>query len=211
MGGDRRGGYVSRGGLKLEAALEGFGLNVTGLCCADFGCHAGGFTECLLRHGAAMVYAVDTGYGVLDYRLRTDRRVVVMERTNALYCPGPGTVDLVTIDVGWTCQRLVIPAALRWLGGPGVPDGRIISLVKPHYELDPAARRSLLKEGVLEHAEARAVAQRVVEGFEALGAQPLAMMISPLGGAKSARKTGGIGNREYLVLAGTAPLEPPVG
>ena len=61
MGGDRRGGYVSRGGLKLEAALEGFGLNVTGLCCADFGCHAGGFTECLLRHGAARVYAVDTG------------------------------------------------------------------------------------------------------------------------------------------------------
>ncbi len=208
MGGDRRGGYVSRAGLKLEAALGGFGMDVTGLCCADFGCHVGGFTDCLLRHGAARVYAVDTGYGVLDYRLRTDQRVVVMERTNALHCRPPDAVDLVTIDVGWTCQRLVIPAALRWLGGPG---GRIVTLVKPHYELDPSARRSLLKDGVLAHAEARRVARRVVEGFEALGAQALAMMISPLGGAKSARKTGGIGNREYLVLAGTAPLGPSVG
>ena len=217
MGGDRRGGYVSRAGLKLEAALGGFGLDVTGLCCADFGCHVGGFTDCLLQHGAARVYAVDTGYGVLDYRLRTDQRVVVMERTNALHCPGPGTVDLVTIDVGWTCQRLVIPAALRWLrwpgvpGVPGVPGGRIVTLVKPHYELDPSARRSLLKDGVLAHTEARKVAKRVVEGFEALGARVLAMMISPLGGAKSARRTGCVGNREYLVLAETAPLRPSVG
>ena len=208
MGGDSRGGYVSRAGLKLEAALDGFGLDVSGLRCADFGCHAGGFTDCLLRHGADKVYAVDTGYGVLDYRLRTDDRVVVMERTNALHCPPPDAVDLVTIDVGWTCQRLAIPAALRWLGGPG---GRIVTLVKPHYELDPSARRSLLKDGVLAHTEARTVAQRVVEGFEALGSQALAMMISPLGGAKSARKTGGVGNREYLVLAETAPLGPSVG
>ena len=221
MGGDRRGGYVSRAGLKLEAALGGFRLDVTGLCCADFGCHVGGFTDCLLRHGAARVYALDTGYGVLDYRLRTDRRVVVMERTNAMHCRPPDAVDLVTIDVGWTCQRLVIPAALRWLrrppadprgtSGQGGPGGRIVTLVKPHYELDPSARRSLLKDGVLAHNEARKVAQRVVEGFEALGAQALAMMISPLGGAKSARKTGGIGNREYLVLAETAPLGPSVG
>ena len=212
MGGDRTGGYVSRAGLKLHAALGGFELDVTGLVCADFGCHTGGFTECLLRHGAARVYAVDTGYGVLDYRLRTDERVVVVERTNALHCPGPGPVDVVTIDVGWTCQRFVIPAALRWLGGPaGRPRGRIVTLVKPHYELDPSARRSLLKDGVLAHAEARRVAQRVVEEFEALGAQALAMMISPLGGAKSARKSGGIGNREYLVLAGIAPPGPSVG
>ena len=208
MGDDRRGGYVSRAGLKFEAALDGFELDVAGMRCADLGCHAGGFTDCLLQRGAAAVHALDTGYGVLDYRLRTDERVIVMERTNALHCPPPGVVDVVTIDVGWTFQRFVIPAALLWLCGP---EGRIITLVKPHYELGPSARRSLLKDGVLAHAEAQTVAKRVVEGFEALGAQALAMMISPLGGVKSARKTGGIGNREYLVLARTAPLRPPVG
>ena len=120
---------------KLEAALAAFRLDVTGLVCADFGCHAGGFTDCLLRHGAERVYAVDTGYGVLDYRLRTDERVVVMERTNALHCEPPRPVDVVTIDMGWTRQRYAIPAALRWLA----PGGRIVSLVKPHYELDAAA------------------------------------------------------------------------
>ncbi len=208
MDSDRRGGYASRAGLKLEAALRGFELNVAGLCCADFGCHAGGFTDCLLRHDAARVYAVDPGYGVLDYRLRCDERVVVMERTNALHCEPAEVVDLVTIDVGWTQQRHVIPAALRWIRpgvGPGpepqVGGGLIISLVKPHYELDDAERKSLLRDGVLSHAVARTVVDRVVGGFEALGARPIAVMPSPLGGAKSARRSGGTGNREYLVLA----------
>ena len=180
----------------------------TGLLCADFGCHAGGFTDCLLRHGAAKVYAVDPGYGVLDYRLRCDDRVVVMERTNALYCEPAEVVDLVTIDVGWTQQRHVIPAALRWLRpvvgpgvGPGVEGGRIISLVKPHYELDDTERKTLLRDGVLSHTVARTIMERVVGGFEALGARPMAVVPSPLGGAKSARRSGGTGNREYLVLA----------
>ena len=205
---EHRGGYVSRAGIKLEAALGGFELNVAGLCCADFGCHAGGFTDCLLRHGAAKVYAVDPGYGVLDYRLRCDDRVVVMERTNALYCEPPQIVDLVTIDVGWTQQRHVIPAALRWVRpgprpgmGPDVGGALIISLVKPHYELDDAERKTLLRDGVLSHAVAQTVVDRVVGGFEALGARPIAVMPSPLGGAKSARRSGGTGNREYLVLA----------
>ncbi len=209
MDNDRRGGYVSRAGLKLEAALAGFELNVTGLCCADFGCHAGGFTDCLLRHGAAKVYALDPGYGVLDYRLRCDHRVVVMERTNALHCEPPEVVDLVTIDVGWTPQRHVIPAALRWIRpgvGPGIGGAWIISLVKPHYELDDAERKSLLRDGVLSHAVARTVVDRVVGGFEALGARPIAIVPSPLGGAKSARRSGGTGNREYLVLA--RPIGP---
>jgi 23S rRNA (cytidine1920-2'-O)/16S rRNA (cytidine1409-2'-O)-methyltransferase len=196
MGDDRKGGYASRAGLKLAAALDGFELDVTGMRCADLGCHAGGFTDCLLQHGATAVHALDTGYGVLDYRLRTDPRVTVMERTNALHCEPPDTVDLVTIDVGWTKQRHVIPAALQWLG----PDGLVITLVKPHYELDETQRRTLLHDGAISHADAGIVVERTVAGFEALGALAIAMLISPLTGAKSTRG-GRAGNREYLVLA----------
>ncbi len=204
MGDDRRGGYVSRAGLKLEAALDGFELDVAGMRCADLGCHAGGFTDCLLQRGAAAVHAVDTGYGVLDYRLRSDPRVTVMERTNALHCEPPETVDLVTIDVGWTKQRHVIPAALQWLSddpGAGMGSGGlIITLVKPHYELDEAQRKTLLRDGAISHADAGVVVRQTVAGFEALGARPIAVLISPLTGAKSARG-GRAGNREYLVLA----------
>ncbi len=196
MGDDRKGGYVSRAGLKLEAALDGFGLDVTGMRCADLGCHAGGFTDCLLQRGAAAVHAVDTGYGVLDYRLRSDPRVTVMERTNALHCVPPETVDLVTIDVGWTKQRHVIPAALQWLD----PGGLVITLVKPHYELDETRRKTLLRHGAISHADADTVVDRTVAGFKALGALAIAVLISPLTGAKSARG-GRAGNREYLVLA----------
>ncbi len=196
MGDDRKGGYVSRAGLKLEAALDGFGLDVTGMRCADLGCHAGGFTDCLLQRGAAAVHAVDTGYGVLDYRLRSDPRVTVMERTNALHCEPPETVDLVTIDVGWTKQRHVIPAALQWLESGGL----VITLIKPHYELDETQRKTLLHDGAISHADAGIVVERTVEGFEALGAHAIAVLISPLRGAKSARG-GRAGNREYLVLA----------
>ncbi len=198
MGDDRRGGYVSRAGLKLEAALDGFELDVAGMRCADLGCHAGGVTDCLLQRGGAAVHGVDTGYGVLDYRLRSDPRVTVMERTNALHCQPPETVDLVTIDVGWTKQRHVIPAALPWLGG--VPGGLIITLVKPHYELDETQRKTLLHDGAISHADAGIVVERTVAGFEALGARGIAVLISPLTGAKSARG-GRAGNREYLVLA----------
>jgi len=113
--------FVSRGGLKLHHALTHFNLPVTGLTAADFGCSTGGFTHCLLHHGAARVYALDTGYGVLAWALRNDPRVVVMERSSVLHTPPhPETaphrgVDLVVIDAGWTPQRLVLPAALRWL------------------------------------------------------------------------------------------------
>ncbi len=200
MGDDRRGGYVSRAGVKLAAALDGFELDVAGMRCADLGCHAGGFTDCLLQRGAAAVHAVDTGYGVLDYRLRSDPRVTVMERTNALHCEPPETVDLVTIDVGWTKQRHVIPAALRWLGRVAGSGGLIITLVKPHYELDETQRKTLLRDGAISHADAGTVVERTVAGFEALGARAVAVLISPLSGAKSARG-GRAGNREFLVLA----------
>ncbi|MBI5864357.1 MAG: TlyA family RNA methyltransferase [Planctomycetes bacterium] len=136
---DRR--YVSRGGVKLEAALRGFALSVQDLTVADFGSHTGGFVDCLLQHGAAKVYAVEPGYGVLDYRLRRDPRVVVCERQNALHAACPEPCDAVTIDVGWTRQALILPAARRWLK----PGGFVVTLVKPHYEAD----QSLLHGGVL--------------------------------------------------------------
>jgi len=125
------GQFVSRAGEKLDAALEAFGVDVAGLTCADFGCNVGGFTDCLLQRGAARVIAVDTGYGALAWKLRKDNRVVVMERTNALHAEPPEPVDVVVCDVAWTPQRLIVPAAMKWLA----PGGRTISLLKPHYEL----------------------------------------------------------------------------
>ncbi len=107
--------YVSRGGLKLAAALKAFGLSPAGWVCADLGSNVGGFVDCLLRAGATRVYAVDTGYGVLAYRLRRDPRVVVRERTNALHVTLPEPADLVTIDVAWTSQEHILPAAVRML------------------------------------------------------------------------------------------------
>ena len=134
--------FASRGGVKLQAALHAFEIDVNRLICADLGSHAGGFVDCLLRNGAARVYAVDTGYGVLDQRLRSDRRVVVCDRQNALdyICPDP--CGVITIDVGWTPQRLILPAARRSLEPKS---GRIVTLVKPHYE----APKSQLRGGVL--------------------------------------------------------------
>ena len=108
---------------------------------ADLGCHRGGFTDCLLSHGARRVHAVDTAYGILDWRLRNDPRVVVHERTNLLYWSPPEPLDLVVIDAGWTRQRLSVRAAVRWL----TAGGKILSLVKPQYEAD----RGQLVVGVL--------------------------------------------------------------
>jgi 23S rRNA (cytidine1920-2'-O)/16S rRNA (cytidine1409-2'-O)-methyltransferase len=122
--------YVTRSGLKLEHALQTFGVSAEGKTCADLGSHQGGFVDCLLARGAAKVYSVDTAYGTLAWKLRKDPRVVVLERTNAMYAELPEPVDLVTIDVGWTRQRHVLPAARKLLK----PEGRIVSLVKPQYE-----------------------------------------------------------------------------
>jgi 23S rRNA (cytidine1920-2'-O)/16S rRNA (cytidine1409-2'-O)-methyltransferase len=198
MGAEQPVRYVGRAGAKLHAALHEFDVDVKGLVCADFGCHVGGFTDCLLKHGAAKVYAVDTGYGILDYRLRTDDRVVVMERTNALHCPPPDEpVDLVTIDLGWTRQQHAIPAALKWLS----ERGRILTLVKPHYELDEQRKRALLTDGLLDPDHAEAILREVLEAMPGFGVSVEASMRSPVEGAKSAKRGGGRGNREYLVLA----------
>jgi 23S rRNA (cytidine1920-2'-O)/16S rRNA (cytidine1409-2'-O)-methyltransferase len=134
--------YVSRGGLKLQAALSAFELDVTGLTCVDLGSHVGGFVDCLLQHGARRVYAVDPGRGALDSRLRNDARVIACEGINALKYVCPEPCDLATIDVGWTPQRLVLPAARRMLKPQ---TGRAISLIKPQYEAPP----DWLRGGVL--------------------------------------------------------------
>ena len=145
--------YASRAGLKLHAALHAFKIGVTGFIVADFGSHTGGFVDCLLQHGAAKVYAIEPGYGVLDYKLRKDPRVVVCERQNALHFVVPEPCDLVTIDVGWTPQRLILPAARRALK----PSGRVLALIKPHYEAD----KSLLRGGVLPAEHLNEVLARV--------------------------------------------------
>src|SRR5690349_7684074 len=118
--------FVSRAGAKLDHALNLFQIDVTGLMCADLGSNVGGFVDCLLARGAGKVYAVEKGYGVLEWRLRNDPRVVVMERSNAMHVHLPEPVDLVTIDVAWTRQKNILPAARRLLK----TDGRVISLIK---------------------------------------------------------------------------------
>lgn len=189
--------YVSRGALKLEHALDAFGLDPAGLACADLGCSTGGFTDCLLQRGATSVVCVDTGYGVLDYRLRTDARVTVLERSNALHTEPARAVGLVVIDLGWTPQRLALPVALRWLGDN--PAGRIVTLIKPHYERS-AERGGRRTEAILEESEARDIVGRVLEAMPEWGAAALAVTRSPITGGKGKSK----GNAEWLALVAPA-------
>ena len=185
--------FVSRAGLKLEHALNTFDFDVTGLACADLGCNVGGFTDCLLKRDASQIYAVDTGYGTLEWKLRSDDRVETLERTNALHVEPPTFVDLVVIDLGWTPQKLALPAGLKWL-----KDGHIITLVKPHYELTEQEKRSeSVAEGLSEQAILR-VLNRVKETCSSLGLELIDETISPIKGKKSSKK--GAGNSEYLLL-----------
>jgi 23S rRNA (cytidine1920-2'-O)/16S rRNA (cytidine1409-2'-O)-methyltransferase len=183
---DRR--FVSRAGEKLDAALAAFGLDVTGALCADLGCNVGGFTDCLLSHGARKVYAVDTGYGSLAWRLRKSDRVVVMERTNALDCPVPEPVDLVAVDVAWTPQERIVPAAARWLRTQA--GGCIVSLLKPHYELQKL--RGVKPHAALSDEQARAVCLEVCQRLAAGGLPAAAVMPSVLRGKG--------GNLEFVLL-----------
>ena len=182
--------YVSRGGLKLDAAVRGFAIDCAELICGDFGCNIGGFTDCLLTRGAAKIYAVDTGYGTLAWKLRTDPRVVVMERTNALYAEAPEAVDLVVIDVAWTPQKLIAPAAAKWLG----PGGRIISLLKPVFELAKLAPAAGHKRGpkTLTTAQAEEIRDQVCGQLTELGFGPEKVIPSPIAGKG--------GNTEFLLL-----------
>ena len=126
--------YVSRGGLKLEAALTGYRIDAAGQVCLDVGASTGGFTDCLLQRGAARVYAVDVGYGQMAWKLRQDPRVIVIERTNIRYMSPdavPEPVDLVTIDASFISLKIVVPAVLRFLK----PEGMLLPLIKPQFEV----------------------------------------------------------------------------
>lgn len=188
--------FVSRAGAKLLHALQAFAIDVAGMRCADFGCNVGGFTDCMLQRGAAHVTAIDTGYGALAWKLRQDPRVEVRERTNALHAdPPPGGVDLVVVDLAWTPQRLAVPAALRWLA----PGGRIVTLVKPHYELRED-EKPWLDRGFLPHERVPGVVARVEAAMPSLGARVTGSAQSPLVGGKTSRKAGVPGNVEWLVM-----------
>jgi 23S rRNA (cytidine1920-2'-O)/16S rRNA (cytidine1409-2'-O)-methyltransferase len=184
------GRYPSRAGEKLAAALDTFAIDVRDAVCADFGCNVGGFTACLLDRGAQRVHAIDTGYGALAWTLRKDPRVNVLERTNALHCEVAETVDVVTIDVAWTPQRLAVPAAMRWLKastGGSLPG--IISLLKPHYEL--AKLTGQRSRDPLTDAEADAVCQQVCDELTHLGATVAGVCRTGLKGKG--------GNEEFLL------------
>jgi len=189
----RQSTFVSRGGEKLQAALDGFQLNVSGLTCADFGAHTGGFTDCLLQRGAAHVFSVDTCYGTLAWKLRRDPRVTVYERTNAIHISLPRPVDLVVIDAGWTPQRLILPAARRNLA----PGGHVVTLIKPHYEADSG----LLRDGVVPDELFGGVVLSVLESIRQQGWTIKHTVESPLRGHG--------GNKEllaWLCRAGEAEL-----
>ncbi|MCW5757688.1 MAG: hypothetical protein KIT54_10670 [Phycisphaeraceae bacterium] len=180
---------VSRGFYKLQHALHEFGIDVQGLECADLGASVGGFSQCLLACGASKVYAVDTARGILDYAVRRDSRVHAIERSNALHFDPPARVALVVMDLGWTPQRLALPAAAPWLSD----GGRIISLIKPHYE----SGDHLTSEEL-----AQRITQETVEAVGALGFHCRALTRSPIAGSRRKGKSAaaGTGNAEWLAL-----------
>ena len=186
--------YVSRGGEKLEHALSVFGLEVRGLVAADIGASTGGFTDCLLQHRAARVYAVDVGYGQLHYRLRQDPRVVVLERVNVRHLQRlPERVDIATVDVSFISLEKVLPAVARLLS----PVGRIVALFKPQFQ---AQRQEVGRGGVIRDPLllatliGRFVAWAVDQGYRLLG-----LTRSPL--------LGPAGNQEFFFLLRPPPPE----
>lgn len=172
--------FVSRAGQKLEHALTSFNVDVSGKVCADFGSSTGGFVDCLLQHGATKVYSVDTSYGELDWKLRNDPRVVVMERKNAMHVILAEKVELITVDTGWTRQEKVLPNVIKNLA----EGGKIISLFKPHYE---KGKGTVSAEDLV----------KILSDFESsvngLGLKILNKTESPIEGARG-------GNKEFLYL-----------
>ncbi len=179
--------YVSRGGLKLEKALRDFGVNPTGYVCSDSGASTGGFTDCLLQQGASKVFAIDVGYGQLDWKIRSDPRVVVMERTNVRYVTPDDlgeALDLSVIDVSFISLRIVLPVIKTLLK----PNGQVLCLIKPQFE---AGKEKVGKKGVVRDP---AIHKEVLDSFVALTREIcftiLGLTFSPVKGPE--------GNIEFL-------------
>ncbi len=179
--------YVSRGGLKLEKALRDFGVKPEGYVCSDSGASTGGFTDCLLQQGAKKVFAIDVGYGQLDWKIRSDERVVVMERTNIRYVTPEDLgepLDLSVIDVSFISLKIVLPTIKTLLK----PDGQVLCLIKPQFE---AGKEKVGKKGVVREPETH---KEVLDSFvalaDALGFAILGLTFSPVKGPE--------GNIEFL-------------
>lgn len=187
--------YVSRGGLKLERGLEHWNIAVTGKVCVDVGASTGGFTDCLLQHGAARVLAVDTGYGQMDFKLRQDGRVRLLEKTNARYLTPEvlgETADFIAMDVSFISATLVLPAVVN-AAFPALPEERsrrqIVVLVKPQFE---AGKEHVGKGGIVRDEEAqKAAVEKVRLALMKLGSKKTESIDSPILGAE--------GNREFLL------------
>lgn len=188
--------FVSRGGDKMEGALAAFDIDVTGMVAADFGSSTGGFTDSLLQRGAKKVYAIDVGYGILDERIRTDERVVSMERTNARYVEElPEPIDIVVIDVSFISLNLMFPAVRKVLA----PGGICVPLIKPQFEAGPEnlGKRGVVRDpAVHEMVLHRVLGFAVEQGFTVLG-----LIASPLRGPN--------GNVEFLAHLTTAAVDNP--
>lgn len=184
--------YASRGGLKLEKALSHWKIDVSGKTCLDVGASTGGFTDCLLQHGAERVIAIDTGRGQIDARLRRDPKVHLMEKTNARHLEAdmlPAAAGLAVMDVSFISATLVLPAVVKaaFRGGAG----ELVVLVKPQFE---AGREHVGKGGIVSDPAAHAAAiERVKECVRALGGKAIEVIESPITGAE--------GNREFLMHA----------
>ena len=181
--------FVSRGGLKLAHALEFFKLDLQGKVCMDTGASTGGFTDCMLQKGAIRVYAVDVGYGQLHWKLRNDRRVINIERTNIRYMERelvPEPVDFATVDTSFISLRIVIPAVVKFIR----PEGLIVTLIKPQFEV---GRENVGKKGVVrDPALHNMVLDELDIFFRKIGINPQGVVQSPIEGAK--------GNKEFLML-----------
>ena len=193
--------YVSRGGLKLEKALRDFGVDPTGFVCSDSGCSTGGFTDCLLQQGASKVFAIDVGYGELNWKIRNDPRVVVMERTNIRYVTPEDIgepLDLSVIDVSFISLRIVLPAIKNLLKEQ---QGQVLCLIKPQFE---AGRENVGKNGVIrEPAVHKEVLDSIVQLAKDLGFKILGLTFSPVKGP-----AGNIEFLGHLTLADVEGIEP---
>jgi len=192
--------YVGRGGLKLEAALRDWKIDVTGRTCMDVGASTGGFTDCMLQHGAAEVIAVDTGYGQIHARLRSDRRVKLLEKTNARYLTrqdiaragASAAISFIAIDVSFISVTLVLPAVLESTVAPTASSHReVVILIKPQFEV---GRERVGKGGIVKDETAQQDAvQKIRQKVEELGGNHIELMESPILGME--------GNREFLLHA----------